>query len=162
NVVASGTSLTMTWIAPSGRGCNGGGDWIALYRVGDPDTVTAANGHSDLWFTHTCGAASGTSTLTAPPPPGLYEIRLMGGIGSVARSNPVTVSAAGSPSPIIPALIIDGETTSNRQVGQTFWITGSGYTAGGKVSRHVDPATNGSTQVTPLTADQWGNIFWFF
>ena len=34
SLVASGAQLTMTWVAPNGRGCNGGGDWIALYKVG--------------------------------------------------------------------------------------------------------------------------------
>src|SRR6266545_4331521 len=61
-VVAPGGLLTVNWTGPSGRGCNGGGDWIAIFRVGDPDITGAANGHSDLWFVHVCGATSGTST----------------------------------------------------------------------------------------------------
>src|SRR5262249_10392183 len=32
-VVTSGDELTLTWTGPSGRGCNGGGDWIAMYKV---------------------------------------------------------------------------------------------------------------------------------
>jgi hypothetical protein len=93
NLVASGGQLTMSWVTPDGRGCIGGGDWIALYRVGDPDDTGAVNGHSDLWYDHLCGATSGTRTLSAPPQPGQYEFRyLIGGAGSVARSNPVTVS----------------------------------------------------------------------
>jgi hypothetical protein len=94
--VRSGEQLTMNWVAPSGRGCNGGGDWVALYKVGDPDFTGAANGHSNLWFTHLCGATTGTSTLSAPPEPGQYEFRYMVGDSSMARSNVVTVSAAGS------------------------------------------------------------------
>ena len=83
----------MSWVGPGGRGCVGGGDWVALYKVGDPDDTGAANGHSDLWYDHLCGATSGTRTLSAPPQPGQYEFRyLIGGTGSVARSNPVTVS----------------------------------------------------------------------
>jgi IPT/TIG domain-containing protein len=98
NLVTSGSKLTMSWVAPSGRGCNGGGDYIALYRVGDPDNTGAANGHSDLWYEHLCGATSGTFTLSAPPQPGQYEFRyLVGNIGGVARSNAVTVSASPSP-----------------------------------------------------------------
>jgi hypothetical protein len=93
SLVTSGGQLTMSWIAPSGQGCNGGGDWVAIFRVGDPDFTGAANGHSDLWYTHLCGATSGTSTLNAPSQPGQYEFRYMSGDTSVARSNPVTVSA---------------------------------------------------------------------
>ena len=85
-------------MGPSGRGCSGGGDWIAIYKVGDPDITGAANGHSDLWFTHVCGATSGTSTLSAPRQPGEYEFRFMFGDTAVARSSPVTVSASPSPS----------------------------------------------------------------
>jgi hypothetical protein len=94
SLVTSGGQLTMSWIAPSGQGCNGGGDWIAIFRVGDPDITGAANGHSDLWYIHLCGATSGTSTLNAPSQPGQYEFRYMVGDTSVARSNPVTVNAA--------------------------------------------------------------------
>ena len=84
----------MSWVAPSGQGCNGGGDWVAIYRVGDPDITGATNGHSDLWFDHLCGATSGTRTLSAPAQPGQYEFRYMVGATAVARSNPVTVSAS--------------------------------------------------------------------
>ena len=93
SLVTSGGQLTMSWSAPSGQGCNGGGDWIAIFRVGDPDITGAANGHSDLWYIHLCGATSGTSTLNAPSQPGQYEFRYMSGDTSVARSNPVTVRA---------------------------------------------------------------------
>src|SRR5262249_25669636 len=85
-LVAPGAELTVRWVAPTGRGCEGGGDWIAIYRVGDPDKTGAANGHSDLWYDHVCGAASGTWTLRAPAQPGEYEFRFMVGDFSVARS----------------------------------------------------------------------------
>jgi hypothetical protein len=98
SVVASGGQLTVSWVAPSGRGCSGGGDWLALYKVGDPDDTGSANGHSDIWYTHLCGAASGTSTLSAPPQPGQYEFRYMvDSTPAVAHSGPVTVTAAASP-----------------------------------------------------------------
>jgi uncharacterized protein (TIGR03437 family) len=97
SVVTSGGPLTVSWVAPAGRGCIGGGDWVAIYRVGDPDTTGAANGHSDLWYTHLCGTTSGTSTLNAPSDPGEYEFRYMVGNTAVGRSNPVTVSASASP-----------------------------------------------------------------
>ena len=130
SVVTSGDRLSVSWVGPSGRGCNGGGDWIAIYKVGDPDITGATNGHSDLWFVHLCGATSGTSTLSAPVQPGEYEFRFMVGDTSVARSSPVTVTASTSPSPLVPTLTVDGGTTSSRQVGETFWVTGSGYTPG--------------------------------
>jgi hypothetical protein len=90
-VVAPGAELTVSWVSPDGRGCNGGGDWIALYRVGDPDQTGAANGHSDLWYEHVCGAASGTWKLIAPAQLGEYEFRFMVGDFSVARSNSIAV-----------------------------------------------------------------------
>src|SRR5438093_86734 len=52
SLVTAGDQLTMSWVAPSGRGCVGGGDWVAIYKVGDQDITGAANGHSDLWFEH--------------------------------------------------------------------------------------------------------------
>jgi hypothetical protein len=90
-LVAPGAELTVSWVSPDGRGCSGGGDWIALYRVGDPDQTGAANGHSDLWHEHVCGAASGTWKLNAPAQPGEYEFRFMVGEFSVARSSSITV-----------------------------------------------------------------------
>jgi hypothetical protein len=91
NLVAPGAELTVSWTAPGGRGCSGGGDWIAIYRIGDPDQTGAANGHSNLWYDHVCGRTSGTWTLKAPVEPGEYEFRFMVGDFSVARSSPITV-----------------------------------------------------------------------
>ena len=92
-LVTSGGRLSMSWVAPSGRSCIGGGDWVALYKLGDPDDTGAANGHSDLWFEHLCGATSGTLTLGAPTQPGQYEFRYMvDSIPAVGRSNSVTVT----------------------------------------------------------------------
>jgi hypothetical protein len=162
SLVTSGDKLTVNWVGPSGRGCIGGGDWIALFRLGDPDSTGAANGHSDLWFVHVCGAASGTSTLSAPNQPGEYDFRFMVGDTAVARSSPVTVSASTSPSPSVPTLTIDGGTASTRQIGETFWVSGSGYTPGQTVTRSINPPVNGSTVITPLTADRLGNLSWAF
>jgi hypothetical protein len=91
-VVAAGGELTVSFEAPAGRGCNGGGDWIAIYRVGDPDQTGARNGHSDLWYDHVCGATSGTWKLAAPMQPGVYEFRFMVGDAAVARSNSIAVT----------------------------------------------------------------------
>ena len=93
SAVATGGQITMTWLAPSGRKCIGGGDWIALYKVGDPDETGAANGHSDLWYEHVCGAVAGTFTLAAPSLPAVYELRYMVGDTAVAKSNPITVGS---------------------------------------------------------------------
>jgi hypothetical protein len=90
-VVSPGGTVTVSWQTPSGRGCQGGGDWIAIYRVGDPDETGAANGHSDLWYEHVCGAPTGSFAATAPTEPGVYEFRFMAGAGSVARSESVRV-----------------------------------------------------------------------
>jgi len=91
--VTSGGRLTVSLVAaPSGRGSNGGGDWVALFRVGDPDIPTAGNGHSDLWYDHLCGATSATYTLIAPAQAGQYEFRYMVWDFVIARS-PVTVSS---------------------------------------------------------------------
>ena len=89
--VSVGGKLTVSWQTPPGRGCQGGGDWIAIYRVGDPDETGAANGHSDLWYEHVCGAPTGSFAATAPSEPGVYEFRFMAGAGSVARSESVRV-----------------------------------------------------------------------
>jgi len=118
---------------------------------------------SDLWFTHLCGATSGTSTLNAPTDPGEYEFRYMVGDAAVARSNPVTASAAASPaSPFVTTLSIDRGTASSRQPGQTSSVIGSGYTAGRTVTRYINPPVNGSTVITPGTADRLGNLSWAF
>jgi hypothetical protein len=163
SVVTSGDRLTLNWVAPTGRGCSGGGDWVALYKVDDPDQTGAANGHSDLWFQHLCGGTSGSSTLTAPAEPGQYEFRYMAGDAAVARSNPVTVNASAGPRPpLVPTLTIDGGTASTRKIGETFWVVGTGYTPGGSVTRHIDPAVNGSNVITPLTVDRLGNVSWVF
>jgi hypothetical protein len=90
-VVSPGGKVTVSWQTPSGRGCQGGGDWIAIYRVGEPDENGAANGHSDLWYEHVCGLPSGSFAATAPTEPGVYEFRFMAGAGSVARSESVRV-----------------------------------------------------------------------
>jgi len=91
NLVTAGGQLKISWVAPEGRGCNGGGDWVAIFKIGDPDVTGAKNGHSDLWYDHLCGAAHGTLSLKAPAEPGLYEFRFMVGDTSVARSNPVAI-----------------------------------------------------------------------
>ena len=88
SVVTTGGQLTVTWSAPPGRSTAGGGDWIALFKAGDPDSASVT------WFTHLEGASSGTVTFKAPIQPGQYEMRYMVEATSVARA-PVTVTAGG-------------------------------------------------------------------
>jgi IPT/TIG domain-containing protein len=94
SVVTPGGAMTVKWVAPIGRSCLGGGDYVALYRLEDGDLTTSSNGHSDLWYDHLCGATSGTKALTAPTQPGQYDFRYMvgGRDTAVARTNPITVS----------------------------------------------------------------------
>jgi Bacterial Ig domain/Subtilase family len=85
--VDPGGSLSIAWTAPAGRPVY---DWVALYRVGDPNT-------SFLWWTYTGGAPTGTVGLTAPAQPGQYEFRylLNNGYTDSATSAAVTVTGGG-------------------------------------------------------------------
>src|SRR5207248_3141623 len=87
STVTAGGALSVSWTAPAGRPAN---DWIALYRVGDPNTTYS-------WSQTTQGATSGTFNLTAPATAGSYEFRYLqnNGFTSVATSNTVTVTGGG-------------------------------------------------------------------
>jgi hypothetical protein len=67
DTVTSGSPLSISWAAPSGRSTL---DWIALYKPGSPHVA-----YADLWWSYTNGAATGTFTIPAPAPPGPYEFR---------------------------------------------------------------------------------------
>ncbi|MGH2670950.1 MAG: Ig-like domain-containing protein, partial [bacterium] len=88
STVAAGGTLTVRWTAPSGTSAS---DWLGLYRVGEPATAYT-------WWTYTGGTASGDITLTAPAPPGSYELRylLNDGYTEAATSGTVTVTSATS------------------------------------------------------------------
>jgi hypothetical protein len=90
SAVAPGSPLTVNWTAPNGRSTLGGGDWIALRRVGDPE-----NASGGFWFAHLDGASSGSLVLGAPAQPGEYEFRYMVEATAVARTRPVTVTGGG-------------------------------------------------------------------
>jgi subtilisin family serine protease len=81
--VSPGDPLAVRWTAPAGHSAI---DWIALYRVGDPNTTYG-------WFSYTGDATSGTFTVSAPADPGQYEFRylLNDDLIEAARSNQVTV-----------------------------------------------------------------------
>jgi len=80
----------VTWTAPSGRPST---DWIALYKVGDPNTSYGP-------WQYTQGATSGSFAVTTPTQAATYEFRylLQGGYTSVTSSNivPVTVAPTAS------------------------------------------------------------------
>jgi YD repeat-containing protein len=82
--VAPGGQLTVTWSAPSGRPTT---DWVALYKVGDPNTSYGA-------WQYTNGTTSGSFTATTPTQAGQYEFRylLQGGYTEGARSSVVPVT----------------------------------------------------------------------
>jgi hypothetical protein len=82
STVAPGGDLSVSWIASVGQR----GDWIGLFRVGDPNAF-------DLWAMSTEGQQSGTLTLSAPSQKGQYEFRylLEQFEQDVARSGLVTV-----------------------------------------------------------------------
>jgi hypothetical protein len=83
STVNAGDPLDVSWTAPGGRPST---DWVALYRVGDPNTAY-------MWWQYTNGAASGAVTIGAPGDAGQYEFRYLqeDGFIDVARSTAVTV-----------------------------------------------------------------------
>src|SRR5437773_2721955 len=66
-IIAPGGTLSVSWTAPGGRPA---ADWVALYKIGDPNTRY-------IWWQYTAGATSGTATLTAPAQAGSYEFRYL-------------------------------------------------------------------------------------
>jgi hypothetical protein len=84
--VAPGAALSVSW---SGIQNPTSTDWVALIKVGDPDSAIRA-------WRYTTGASSGTVPLTVPwgTPPGNYEVRLFSNNSTVklGTSNPVTVT----------------------------------------------------------------------
>src|SRR5437660_1223654 len=77
--------------APAASSAN---DWIALYKVGDPNTAYMTN-----LSRFTGGATSGTFTFTTPAIAGQYEFRylLNNGFTDVARSAAITVTGGTTP-----------------------------------------------------------------
>lgn len=82
NVTAGGT-LSVSWSAPPNPP---GTDWIALYKVGDPNTAYG-------WWKYTGGKDAGSFSLPAPRVPGEYQFRylLSSSYTDVARSQTVHV-----------------------------------------------------------------------
>ncbi len=89
NSVAPGGALSISWNVPAGQATN---DWIALYKVGDPNTTYQ-------WWKYVSGPATGTFSLTAPTTPGDYEFRylLSNGYTHTATSSTVTVGSGPPP-----------------------------------------------------------------
>jgi serine protease len=97
STVTAGGQVTVGWTAPGGRPPT---DWVALYRVGDPNTAY-------VWWQYTNGAASGSVTITTPGVAGQYEFRYLqqDGFTDVAQSNAVTLTPAGAGSYTVEAPI---------------------------------------------------------
>jgi len=113
--------------------------------------LTADGAGNITWtFSPTCGNPINTFTIVATD------------VATNRPSNSVTETVTNSPSCLAPTLRIDGGTSSSRPIGQTFSFTGSGYTPGQTVTRTINLAVNGSTVLSPLTADGAGNISWTF
>jgi hypothetical protein len=108
STVDTGQTLNVTWTAPSGRPAN---DWIALYKVGDPDT-------SFISWQYTGGGPSGSKPFTAPSQAGQYEFRYFtsNSYNKVATSNTVTVNAVGGTFTL-------GVSPSTANRGQTLTVT---------------------------------------
>lgn len=85
--VTPGAQLQVSWVAPGRSNPATDGDWIGLFRIGDPN-------RQRVWERYTTGV-SGTFTLDAPLAPGEYEFRYLvdDDFIDVARSKPVTVTA---------------------------------------------------------------------
>ena len=89
STVAPGGPLGVSFTAPEGSSAK---DWIALYRMGAPNTQYS-------WSTYTGGQTSGTSNLTAPTTPGTYEFRYLtdDSYTDVSRSESIAVVIASAP-----------------------------------------------------------------
>jgi len=82
------STVNVSWVAP-GRTTPGiNGDWIGLFRVGDPNTVEASH--------QSTTGVSGTLTFRTPAQAGDYEFRYLvdDGFIDVARSTVITVMTA--------------------------------------------------------------------
>jgi hypothetical protein len=85
SAASPGETITVTYSGAPGFEY----DWIAIYKVGDPNTS-----YSEYYYLHK--QKSGTLTFTAPSTPGEYEFRLFenfpdGGYNDLARSNTIRV-----------------------------------------------------------------------
>lgn len=78
-------------------------------------------------------------------------------------SNTVTQIVTGSAACDPLALRIDGSTSSTRPIGQTFTVTGSGFTPGRGVTRYLRQPNGSQVTLTPaMSADGSGGISWSF
>jgi subtilisin len=131
--VGQAVSVTLT------NGTGSGSAWIALARVGDPDTNYLS------WTYVTAGQTSFVWTVNMPGTPGDYEFRLFsGGYTRVATSPKVTVSPAQPPpQPNSPTLAVN---VTGVQVGQPVTVTLTNGTGSGGawigLARVGDPDTS--------------------
>ena len=152
--VGVGKALSVTWSAPAGSSVY---DWIALYRVGDPNLAYG-------WWRYTNGATSGTFFLSAPETPGDYEFRYLvnNGFTDVARSATITVNPASGysvsavPSAVNPGGSVNVSWTAPAGSSAFDWI--GLYRTGEAENRnyiswfYTGGATSGTRAVTMPTA----------
>lgn len=86
SIVSSGETIAVTYSGAPGSEY----DWIAIFKVGDPNTS-----YGDYYYLNK--QQSGTLTFIAPSTPGEYEFRLFGnwpegGYNDLARSNIIMVT----------------------------------------------------------------------
>ena len=100
----SGSSLKVTWTAPSGASS---GDCITLASPGGPNWW-------NLWSGNTNGATSGTFTVATPSSPGLYQFRYYTASGSTpaATSNTLAIGVSAFSVTPSPATVSAGGTVT--------------------------------------------------
>ena len=106
--VPTGGTLTVAWSAPEGRP---GNDWVGLFPPG-------GLAGSEVWWTYTGGAGSGTVTLAAPLTSGPYQARYLldDGYLTAATSTSINVGSGSPPQAtpytlsLTPAEVAPGQT----------------------------------------------------
>jgi murein DD-endopeptidase MepM/ murein hydrolase activator NlpD len=153
----------LLYVGPGGRG-DISYRWMASLTPGETYDAVASTSERD-------GVYCGGGWIQIKRRGGLRFLDSAAGQGSVpdgwiCRNDLSGGGATPSPSPPPPApvtLRIDGGPSSQRPQGQTFQFTGSGFTAGGSVTRHMRDQNGRETTLSPtLHADSRGNISWSF
>ena len=117
--VSVGDYFDVSWTAPNG---NSSTDWIAMYRVGDPDSAYS-------WYAYTGGATSGSIRLPADRA-GAFEFRYFSNntFSKKATSNTLTVTApagitlTASPTAVNPLAEVTVSFTAPAGRPTTDWI----------------------------------------
>jgi hypothetical protein len=168
-----GSTTTINWTAIVGPTPT---DWIGLFPIGAPDSVSAA---SAFWFTG--GAVSGSLVVTLPAtlPVGTYQLRLFAqsSLQRLAVSSTLTLTnatVAASPSTVGPGAAVTATWSGIATPTATDWMvlvrTGaadtnwlaSWYTTGtGSGSRTITlpaTATDGTYELRLFAQDSWRRL----